>query len=812
MTEEERERLLDKLDLAQKVRLLAGATTWRTVAEPAVGLRPMVISDGPVGVRGESWDERIASVLLPSPSALAAMWDDELVERLGNLLAAEARRKGVHVVLAPTLNLHRSPLGGRHFECFSEDPELAARAGAALIRGIQAHGVAAAAKHYVANDSETERLTVDVRMSERALREVYLAPFEAAVTAGVRVVMAGYNSVDGATMTENPLLAEPLKRRWGFDGVVVSDWGAVRSTVASALAAHDLAMPGPQTSWGPALVRAVQEGAVPSAVVDDKARRVLRLADRVGVLGPPGRDQGGRTGVDDERALLRRAVAAGSVLLSNDGVLPLDPAAPGTVAVIGTHAVRPRVQGGGSAGVHPRHVVTPLDALGEALGDTARVLHLPGPDPGVGPLPLDDGLCRDPRSGRPGVLVRALDADGGELFAEHRLSGRQLEPPIPPGTECVEVSAVLTPTVDGVWTFGVAGFGRMTLTVDGRPVVDGTFPRETDDPAVVHVDPPGRHGRIRLSGARDVQIVARRELDHDSGRAVVVTAEPPAPPADTAIAEAVEAARTCDSAIVFVGTTPDSESEGRDRQELALPGRQDELVRAVAAANPRTVVVVNAGSPVELPWRREVAAVLLCWFPGQEAGSGLADVLFGAAEPAGRLPTTWAARLADAPVTGTRPIGGVLDYDEGLHIGHRAWLRAGTEPAYWFGHGLGYTTWDHERLDAPAAVDDDVPWTVRVHVRNTGPRRGREVVQVYLAKPGSAVERPVRWFAGFAAVEADPGERVTAEIGVSPRALRHWCEAEAAWHVEPGVWHVLTGRSAGDLGLTATVLLRRRNA
>ncbi|CAM5673798.1 Beta-hexosaminidase [Streptomyces violaceorubidus] len=292
-SDEEIDRLLGKLTPHARALLLSGATTWRTRAEPAVGLRELVMSDGPAGVRGEAWDERNTSVLLPSASALAATWDEALVERLGGLLAAEALRKGVDVLLAPTLNLHRSPLGGRHFECLSEDPELTGRIGAALVRGVQAHGVAATAKHYVANDSETDRLTVDVRVGERALREVYLAPFEAAVAAGVRLVMAGYNAVNGTTMTANALLTDPLKSEWGFDGVVVSDWGAVRGTVDTARAGLDLAMPGPDGPWGEALARAVTDGDVPEAAVDDKARRLLRLAAWLGALGghdapPPG--------------------------------------------------------------------------------------------------------------------------------------------------------------------------------------------------------------------------------------------------------------------------------------------------------------------------------------------------------------------------------------------------------------------------------------------------------------------------------------------------------------------------------------------
>ncbi|MFB9465517.1 beta-glucosidase family protein [Streptomyces cinereospinus] len=798
MDDEELDRLIDKLTLGQKVRLLTGATTWRTAGEAAIGLREMVTSDGPAGVRGEAWDERRTSVLLPSASALGAMWDEELVERLGGLLADEAARKGVDVVLAPTLNLHRSPLGGRHFECFAEDPELTGRTGAALIRGVQARGVAATAKHFVGNDSETDRLTVDVRASERTLREVYLAPFEAAVEAGVWLVMAGYNAVAGTTMTASPLLAEPLKGEWGFDGVAVSDWAAVRTTEETGRAALDLAMPGPESPWGPSLVRAVRDGLVAEEAVDEKVRRLLRLADRVGALEPHRPRRVPATASRDTRALLRRAVSAGSVLLRNSAVLPLDAAELSTVAVVGEHAASPRVQGGGSAGVFCSDVVSPLAGIRARLRGRARVVYAPGPAPGAPPAPLGTDRCSDPRSGAPGVLLRVLDASGRELYAQHRLSGRLLEPDLPPGAHTVEIGALLSPRQAGEWTFGVGGFGRMTLTVDGRTLVDGEFPGDTDDPAVVHVNPPVHTARAVLSAKRPVHVVARRELVPGRGRATVVTAAPPEPDPATALGDAVRAARGADAAIVVVGTTEHTETEGYDRAGLSLGGHQDELVRAVAAANPRTVVVVNSGGPVELPWREEAGAVLLTWFPGQEAGAGLADVLFGLAEPGGRLPTTWAASLADAPVTRTRPVDGRLDYTEGLHIGHRAWLRAGREPAYWFGHGLGYTTWEYVAVDAPAHVVAGEPFTVRVTVRNTGARAGREVVQVYLARPGSAVERPVRWFAGHAAVRAEAGRTASAEVVVGPRALRHWSEADHGWSTEPGPYRLLVGRSAGD--------------
>ncbi|WP_354383276.1 glycoside hydrolase family 3 C-terminal domain-containing protein [Streptomyces sp. PvR034] len=801
--------LPDLLDLDGQIRLLTGADTWRTVAEPAVGLRPIVFSDGPAGVRGPGWDERDTAALLPSASALAALWDEDRVHRLGVLLGDEARRKGVHVVLAPTLNLHRSPLAGRHFECFSEDPLLAGRTGAALIRGIQSRGVAATAKHYVANDSETDRLTLDARIDERVLRELYLAPFEAAVRAGVWLVMSAYNAVNGATMSESPLLAEPLKGEWGFDGAVVSDWGAVRSTAAAGSAAQDLAMPGPSGPWGQALAGAVRAGLVPAGAVADKTRRLLRLAARVGALTAPG----AAPAVDlpaapgDTAAVLRDAVAAGAVLLENRGVLPLAAGRLRSLAVIGAHAGRPRAQGGGSAEVFPQCVVSPLEGIRAALPAGVRVLHAPGPTlHDAEPLPVAEGLSRDPRTGAPGVRLRVLDVRGAVLSSLGVPSGRVLEPELPPGSDTVELAGVLRPSVSGAWTLGLGGFGRMRLTVDGEVLLDGEFPVETDDPAVVHVRPPLRTVRVHLVEGREVRVCARRQLAPGTGRATVLAAAPPAPEPAEALAEAVAAARAADAAVVVVGTTDGVECEGHDRADLRLPAPQDALVRAVLCANPRTAVVVQAGGPVELPWRADAGAVLLSWFPGQEAGSGLADVLFGHREPGGRLPTTWPAVLADAPVRTTRPApDGRLAHPEGLHIGHRAWLRTGRAPAYWLGHGLGYTAWDFESLTrlpgdrgAPAAE-------FAVVLRNTGARAGRQLVQLYLARPDSAVERPVRWLAGWAAVEAGPGEWATAVVRVPARALQYWSPEAATWVTEPGPYEVLAGPTAGDLPLRAVL-------
>ena len=896
MTESTTEKLvveaLAGLDLAARVRLLTGATFWRLWPAPEIGLEAMVLSDGPAGVRGERADEREPSASLPCPSALAATWDEGLLRRVGRLIAEQARAKGVHVVLGPTVNLHRSPLGGRHFECLSEDPLLTARAGGALVLGIQDGQVAATVKHYVANECETDRFTVDARVGERALREVYLAPFESLVTdAGAWAVMAAYNSVAGATMTENPLLRDPLKDRWGFDGVVVSDWFATRSTVLSALSGLDLVMPGPLGPWGPALVAAVSAGEVPAEVVEDKARRVLRLAARVGALvdqastgprsalrsavtpavaGPTGAGliaaaavpaeparSAGDAGADPAgpyaRALLREAAAAGMVLLRNEGgLLPLDglasagqapspgPEAPpaqdaspgqevpagggaGTpgrrrIAVIGPNATLPRGQGGGSATVFPPHLVGPADGLRAALGADVDVVTATGVRAEPWPAPLTVENSRDPVTGEPGLRLRFLDEHGGERHTERRLSGRLLfmDSPALDGCAWIEATALVRADVTGRHPFGLAGMGpfELRVTVDGVDTVlfDGQLEPPDGDFVAGFLRPSVWWDGVDLTAGQEVLVTLRHGLMAGIPLASFgLLAERPSPPPAEELAAAVELAASAHTVVVVVGTSERAESEGVDRTDLGLPAGQDDLVRRVAAANPRTVVVVNAGAPVLLPWRDEVPAVLLSWFPGQEFGAALADVLLGRAEPAGRLPTTWPARAEDCPVLSVTPVEGALDYAEGIHVGYRGWAhRAGPAPAYPFGHGLGYTTWSYESIDAPAAAPGGEPVQAAVTVRNTGARAGRTVVQLYLSRPDSAVERPARWLAGFATAEAGPGQAVTVPVRVAARAFAHWQEDPTdggGWVAEPGVFELAVGPSSVTLPLRAAVVL-----
>ncbi|MFI9590658.1 beta-glucosidase [Nonomuraea sp. NPDC052265] len=780
----ELDELIDRLDLPTKIRLLTGAGMWSLPAIPEIGLDRLVMSDGPIGVRGEQWTSADPSIALPSPTALAATWDVDLVRRAGALLAQEARRKGVHVLLAPTINLHRSPLGGRHFECFSEDPYLTGEIGAAYVEGVQAGGVATTPKHFVANDFETDRFTVNVEVGEKALREVYLRPFERVVRAGAWGLMTAYNSVNGTTMTEHSdLVNGVLKDEWGFDGLVVSDWTAVRSTEAAALGGTDVAMPGPFGPWGDRLEAAVREGRVPESVVDDKVRRVLRLARRTGALGGGDRPAQAAPAVVDGVALAREVAVRGFTLLTNDGVLPLRDVR--TLALIGSAAGRARVMGGGSAQVFPDRIVSPLAGLSALEG--VEVRHAVGTDPRIRLAPL---ACP--------AVAQFLDADGG-LLAEHPLAAAEARwiGELPPDVDgerlkAVRLRAAYTPDRAGRHELAVAGVGRFTVTVNGETVFDAAVELEGGDPAAAFLSPPERRFAVEMAAGEPYELCVTHPAGALGGMAFVAYTlghADPAPGPDELIAEAVRLAADCDVAVVVASTTPEVESEGFDRADLALPGRQDELIRAVAAANPRTVVVVNAGSPVEMPWAEEVAAVLLTWFPGQEAGSALADVLSGRAEPGGRLPTTWPATLQDAPVTDVTPVDGAVAYDEGTHIGYRAWERSGRVPAFWFGHGLGYTTWSYDSIAAEGG-------TVTVALTNTGDRFGREVVQIYVRQGAE------RRLAGFDVVEAEPGETVITTVFLPERAFQVW---EDGWRTVEGEYTLQASHHVADPRLSITV-------
>ena len=813
--------LVARLSLEQKIRLLTGADSWRLYAEEDIGLRPIVLSDGPAGVRGTRFDSSRPSSSLPCPVALAATWDELLVGDIAHALGRETRARGVDVLLAPTVNIVRTPLSGRGFECFSEDPLLTSRIAVAYVRGVQDAGVAATVKHFVANDSETERRSYDALVAEGVLRELYLPPFDACVNeADVALVMAAYNSVNGAFMTANrPLLHDLLKTEWGFRGVVVSDWSATYTTVPSAQAGLDLVMPGPHGPWGDQLLAAVEAGTVPEADIDDKVARLIGLARRVGALngsvdGDPSQHAvaGPRSLVDP--ALLRELTARSFVLLSNPrGLLPLRSGVR-RLALIGPNAVEPQTQGGGSVRVLPVAGRDLAETLGETL-DAFVTVHqgcITGATIG---LP-QDGSLHDPVSGEPGVRVEVRTAYGA-VVSDSRFPTSVLTwwDDLPaavhlPDSELV-MRAKYRAHADGPYELGAAGVGLIRVFVDGALLGEAETELRRDSVQALSL-PPEVRVPLQLNAGREVDV----RVEHrphargpHAGFATLRLGIAPAQQEDNLMADAVVAAAGADVAVVVVGSADGTESEGFDRDDMALPGRQDELVTRVAAANPNTVVVVNSGMPVLMPWADKVAAIIQVWFPGQAFGQALADVLAGTVEPGGRLPVSVPRAEADSPVLLAHPEAGDLVYGEGLLVGYRGYDRAGIEPLFCFGHGLGYADWTYESLAGPAeSITEGQDVTLSVMVRNSGVRAGHEVVQVYLEGPHDDPSRPLRVLAAFASLAARPGEQAETRLTVPARSFMRFDEGRREWAWSPGTYTLHAGRSSRDLRLKTQVVLR----
>jgi beta-glucosidase len=786
--------LVSRLDLPAKVRLLTGASTFTLAPEPAIGLAELRLSDGPTGVRGLKFSGGRVVSLFPNATLLAQAWSEDTAYEVGGLLAEEALAQDIHVVLGPTINLHRSLLGGRVFEAYSEDPLLTGRLAAAYVRGLQQRGVGGCLKHLVANESETERNTVDSVLDEATLRELYLLPFEIAVAESQPwSVMAAYNDVNGVPATEQDhVINQILKGEWGWDGLVMSDWFATKSAAPAANGGLDLVMPGPGGPWGDALVRAVRSGEVAEAVVDDHLRRLLRLARRVGALGDARPAPGPLPAPDGpvRREQLTRLAAAGMTVLTNDGVLPL--ALGSRVALIGRHAVDTIGMGGGSAQVTPPYQVSVADALCALLGDAVTVTD--GVEVRSRAVPAVPGFVTDPQDGAPGVRLTLFD-DGGRVIQDRHseltstLVG--FDDDFPETVAAVRIRAGVQDS--GPVEIGVLGAASWRLTVDAATSEHelttsghGIGEEILAPPAAVR----------RYPTARMVEATATLRTTPGSpmpGAGLFgLVARPARREPETVIAAAVAAARAADVAVVVVGLTAEQETEAVDKTTLRLPGGQDALVSAVAAAAARTVVVVNAATPVLMPWLAEVDAVLWAGLPGQEAGHAVAAALLGEIEPAGRLVSTFPVADGAAPAWTVTPVDGRVVYAEGTFIGHRGHHGGrAPAPAFWFGHGLGYSTWAYGPASVSGAAAGPV---VTVQLTNTGGRTSREVVQVYLEP--AAADQPVR-LVGWAAVTVEPGRTVPVRVETDPRLWRRW--TDQGWDRLPPGGRLLVARGLGDI-------------
>ena len=648
------------LPAAEKIALLSGASFWTTAPAPDADLRSLVLADGPHGLRrartdtGAGLDDALPATCFPAECLTACSWDPDLLVRLGAAAAREAAAAHVDVILGPGLNIKRTPLCGRNFEYFSEDPLLAGLLGAAWVRGVQAEGVAACPKHFAANNQEAERMRIDAVVDERTLREIYLRAFETVVRSSRPwTLMAAYNKVNGIHAAENAwLLSTILRDEWGFDGLVMSDWGAVTDRAAALDAGLDLEMPASNGLGALELQAGLDAGTVNGEMVDTAVARLLQLAQRT--ANPV------HTSVDaDAHHQLAREAAAGSmVLLKNEGgILPFSPEL--RLAVVGELARTPRFQGAGSSQVTPTRISLPLEAL---AARTAAAVFAPG----------------------------------------YRLDG-----------------------------------------------------------------------------------------DPDTGL----------------VAEAESAAAAADAVVFFLGLPEDRESEGFDRPDLQLPEVQLEALRAVVAANPWTVVVLNNGGAVETGWAGQVPAVLEAWLPGQAGGEALADVLFGEVNPSGKLAETFPHRIEDTPAFGNYPgEAGTVRYGEGLLVGYRWYDARDLDPAFPFGHGLSYTSFTYSGLAVTAGSGED-PVRVEVTVTNTGSRAGAEVVQVYSGSPAGTPDSAPRQLRAFSKVFLAPNASDTLVFTLPPSALARFDPVLHRWITDGGTHRIDVGSSSRDIRLSGTVEL-----
>ncbi|MFJ7066100.1 beta-glucosidase [Streptomyces sp. NPDC101115] len=776
--------LLARLTLGEKTALLHGAADPDGLGQagyvpgvPRLGIPALRLADGPAGVR-----VRRTATALPAPVMLAAAFDPGLARAYGRVIGREGRALGQDVLLSPMVNLIRTPYAGRNFETFSEDPLLSADLVAEEIRGIQAEGLIATVKHLALNNQERDRTTVDVRAGARTLHETELRGFEAAVAAGAGAVMAAYNKVDGVHATESRvLLTDVLRGRWGFDGWVMGDWDAVHSTGPALAAGCDMEMPA-GVHYGAALSGAVRDGLVDEGAVDTAVRRVLTVRARFGLL-----DASAARPVRDPAAgarLAHRVATAGATLLRNErGTLPLTGPAARSIAVVGPTGAVPFVSGGGSAHVVPDAAVSPLDALRARAGAGATVTYAPGEDLYGKPLPA---------------------------------TGARLEPPLP--TDDIGVAAgaawsyegTLTTTADDDWSFFVhyGGGRRPAVTLDGAelfPVREGVAEYFAGGLTARSADGLDLRRADRRLAAGTHRVTVTAHGGADGLRFRLRAADGTTRAAD--LAEAVATARAAHGVVLFAY---EDATEGRDRTRLALPGGQEALIAAVTAANPRTTVVLNTSSAVTMPWLDATGAVLQMYYPGQEGGPATAAVLFGDADPGGRLTQTF-PRSDDAHPTAGDPRrypgqDGVEEYGEGVHVGHRWYDAEDVAPLFPFGHGLSYTTFAYEDLRvAPAA--DGPGLHVTFTVANTGTRAGVEVAQVYagpspdLAAPG--VDQPRRILAGYRRLELAAGERRRVTVPVAARTLSSWDPARDGWVLGTGRREIRVGSSSRALVLRA---------
>ncbi|QRN84020.1 glycoside hydrolase family 3 C-terminal domain-containing protein [Chloroflexota bacterium] len=791
-------QLIEQLSFEEKISFLAGQDLWHTVGLDQLAISSIRVSDGPNGVRGAFGNIESTSACTPVGIALGATWNPDLARDIGMLLGEEAKTKDVQLVLGPTVNIHRSPLAGRNFECYSEDPFLSGEMAAAYITGIQSVGVGACIKHFVCNDQETDRFNVSVNIDRRTLHEIYLEPFRKAIKAASPwAVMTAYNRVNGVHASENHyLLNSVLRTEWGYDGLILSDWfGTYSGRIIDG--ELDLEMPGPSRWMQTEQVQAaIEAGRIDIEHINSKVKRILSLAQRSGILAHS--DVHAERSVDslDHRKIIRQAGQEAIVLLKNDSVLPIDLNRIHSIAVIGENAYYPQILGGGSSSVAPHYIVSPLEGIRIRVGEQTQVDYAPGcfihkslPNPAI------DTLIT--REGAEGLSMAFFDNAELAGTPAYQLTTKRVHfgwfdrsvPKVSQDRFSVRLSGYFVPKVSGKHIFGLnlVGWGR--LEIAHKEIINTWDLSSPEGEWTKEVD---------LQAGEKYPIKIEYKWQGDTKWRMLSFGHLP-PHSNDLLGEAIEIAAKADLAIVVAGLTNEWEAEGFDRPNMRLPGDQDDLIDKIASVNPRTVVVLNCGSPVEMPWLDHVAGVLQMWYDGQEQGNALADILFGDVSPSGKLPITFPSKCEDNPSFGNFPgKNGKVIYQEGLEVGYRYYGSMGITPLFHFGYGLSYTSFDlfDLKIEYPQIGRGEL--SVSVKVKNSGEYPGKEVVQLYVRELSQDSMSSMKQLRAFRKVLVAPQETVPLEFKLDAEAFWHYDVNAEGWTVDSGTYAIIIGTSSVD--------------
>lgn len=794
------EHLISQLTLEQKIKMLSG-TGFDTPGIDSFNIPGLRMTDGPAGVR---WGK---STAFPAPISYAASWDNNLINRIGSAMAEEVKLKNKNVLLAPCVNIHRFPLGGRNFESYGEDPFLAGKTAVSFIKGVQSRNVVATVKHFAANNQEWERFRVNTVVGERALREIYLPAFKAAVQeAGVYSVMAAYNKVNGHYCSANRhLLTDILKNEWGFNGYIVSDWGATHNTVEAANSGLDIEMPYGK-HFGDSLLLAVKNKKVSEATIDDKVRRILSVMFRAGLTDTLHIDNTDTKKIyKNHRNLALEAAEKSMVLLKNSGILPLDKAMIKSVAVIGPNAAYAVSGGGGSSMVRPFYKISPMKGIQNFVGNEVTVYYASGPAMDGDILPVKSKYLFQidkKNNGLKGEYFKLEDFTNKPVFTRidkevnfnfgYNAPESEMEALDDGNKYAIRWTGLLKAPVSGSYLLKVQCDGGVRLYIDKKLLFEDLDNKDVKlRTASVYLKKNTFH-KIRIEYISSWG-VSEVKFGWDI-------------PGYDPVEEAVKTAKKADIAILITGLSNHFESESGDLKRFTFPG-QDRFINAVATANRNTVVVMYNGSPYSMKeWAKNVPAILEAWYGGQEQGNALANILFGMVNPSGKLPFSIIADSTDCPAFADYKSSKLIsEYSEGVFVGYRYLEKNGIKPLFPFGLGLSYTTFDYKHLKTKVKNSDLVDITLSI--KNTGDREGSETVQIYVSQIQSSVERPLKELKGFKKITLQPDEEQTINFTLHKEAFAYFDENKNKWIVEPGKYIISAGSSSEDIRLKNEIKL-----